>query len=339
MSEFSPADYWKALILYGLNTATYKIALGKTLLNLAGRGKTHISWEELSNEFFGQYLQRLSIEDPMPQLENPGRLTVMERIVQKYKAGRIDRGAAVEEVGKEAFGDVIRRFHNLGRFKIPGLSKMFYEFDFGKELILTDPLFLIGESNIGELHDELEARWGLLEGAFVISNSDYRLGNELREIYIANGYDRRSLAELVPFLKGYQGDVCFFCGESILPDDVHVDHLLPRQVLEHDEIWNLVLAHSYCNQLKSDRIVGEHYVQKLVARNENIMGSNHPWKHKISQALGKTPLKRAQTTKVHYENVCVILGRDYWNGDSGFSPESDPFYRKLITVLNNKGLS
>jgi len=28
---FSTEDYWKALILYGLNQATYKIALGKTL--------------------------------------------------------------------------------------------------------------------------------------------------------------------------------------------------------------------------------------------------------------------------------------------------------------------
>ena len=30
--DFSSSDRWKALVLYGLNTATYKIALAKTLL-------------------------------------------------------------------------------------------------------------------------------------------------------------------------------------------------------------------------------------------------------------------------------------------------------------------
>jgi len=33
VAVFSPQDRWKALVLYGLNTATYKIAFGKTLLN------------------------------------------------------------------------------------------------------------------------------------------------------------------------------------------------------------------------------------------------------------------------------------------------------------------
>ena len=41
---FSPQDHWKALVLYGLNTATYKIAFGKTLLKLATEGITTVSW-------------------------------------------------------------------------------------------------------------------------------------------------------------------------------------------------------------------------------------------------------------------------------------------------------
>ena len=24
---------------------------------------------------------------------------------------------------------------------------------------------------------------------------------------------------------------------------MHVDHLIPRQIINHDEIWNLVIAH------------------------------------------------------------------------------------------------
>ena len=33
--DFNPDDYWKAIILYGLNAATYKMALAKCILNIS----------------------------------------------------------------------------------------------------------------------------------------------------------------------------------------------------------------------------------------------------------------------------------------------------------------
>ena len=135
-------------------------------------------------------------------------------------------------------------------------------------------------------------------------------------------------------MSGYQGNICFYCGE-LLYDDIHVDHVLPRQVLNHDEVWNLVLTHRDCNLLKSDKLVGPHFIQKLIARNENIMGSNHPWKYKISSELGNTPQRRKQSLHRHYENVKTVLGSNWWGGSASYNPASDPFYRRLITVLNN----
>ena len=67
MADFSTEDYWKASILYGLNQATFKIALGKSLLSLASEGNTKISWETLSKGFFLQYQKRLTKDNPMPQ--------------------------------------------------------------------------------------------------------------------------------------------------------------------------------------------------------------------------------------------------------------------------------
>lgn len=52
-------------------------------------------------------------------------------------------------------------------------------------------------------------------------------------------------------INGYQNGVCFNCDESIEIDDIHVDHVVPRQFVYHDEVWNLVLAHSFCNQQKA----------------------------------------------------------------------------------------
>jgi hypothetical protein len=334
MIAFTTRDYWKALILYGLNTATYKIALGKTLLSLASNGQTTVRWEQLSKDFFRQYLQRLSQVDPMPQQATPARQTVMERIVKLHLAGKLSLDQAIAEVGANAFGDVIRRFDNLGNDE--SFKGKFYRFDFGKQLVLTDDLHRIVDTDTTELEAEIDARWSLLEGAFSIQQENFVLYNDLRLTYLENGHKRKNLTNNIPFLHGYQGNTCFYCGEPIPADDIHVDHVLPRQVLQHDEIWNLVLAHSFCNEHKSDRLVADHYMRKLIARNENIIGSNHPWKKKIIAALGRTTDARRSTLQRHYDTVRSILGPYYWGGLPSYRPECDPFYKRMITVLNNK---
>jgi hypothetical protein len=331
--DFSAGDYWKALILYGLNQATYKIALGKTLLSLSAQGYTRVPWDVLASEFFHQYRGRLDVPDRMPQQATPGRQTNMERIFAAFEL-RQDLDAAIAEVEATAFTDVIPRFHHL--IGAEDMQGKFYRFDFGRHLELTDALHVIREQQEADLHAELDARWGLLEGAFSIAAGDQRLANDIRSIYLAGAHRRKPLAGNVPFLQGYQGNVCFYCGAEMIPGDIDVDHVLPRQVLQHDEIWNLVLAHRACNMQKLDRVVGEHFILKLIARNENIMGSNHPWKKRIASLLGTTPGARAKKVHWHYENVKTVLGSNYWGGVEGYNPESDPFYRRLITRLNTR---
>ena len=328
---FSNTDYWQAIVLYGLNAATYKMALASVLLQSARNGGTELDWGELSERYLQEYLKRLKT-DPQPQQSNPSRLTKMERIVADIKTGKDSFDTAVVRVADEAFSDVIPRFHTIGRDS-EFAKDTFYTTEFGRRLRLTDKLLSLSE--IDQLDAEVSARWSLLEGAFVINQSNYALANSIRDIYLADGYERKSLAPTVPFLEGYQGNVCFYCGEP-LDGDIHVDHVLPRQVLNHDEIWNLVLSHSHCNMLKSDRLVGDHFIRKLIARNENIMGSNHPWKAKIASALGATPRARAKTLQYHYDNVKLALGSNFWGGTEGYNPATDPFYRRLITELNNK---
>ena len=330
--QFNANDRWKALILYGLNQATYKIALGKALLALSLEGRNKVGWTDLATAFLAQYETRLQGRERMPQQATPGRLTKMERIVSAY-ALHGNKTRAVDEVAMQAFEDVIPRFHHL-----EGLSSMhgsFYRYQMGQYIELTDELHGIRETHLNELHEELDARWGLLEGAFSISAGDQTLSNDVREIYLVGASKRISLTGNVEFLQGYQGNVCFYCGEPMC-SEIDVDHVLPRQVLLHDQIWNLVLSHRACNLRKLDRLVGPHFIEKLVARNENIMGSNHPWKKRIADALGTTPAKRRDKLRGHYDNVRTVLGGNYWGGSEGYTPENDPFYRRLITHLNNR---
>ncbi|MBF9236615.1 HNH endonuclease [Hymenobacter sp. BT683] len=308
--------------------------MGKTLLDLSQANQGVVTWHALSQAYFDNYLARLTLGQAMPQQSNPARLTIMERIVKEYQLGKLTYAQAVEEVGLRAFHDVIPRFQTIGTNKEIVKDK-FYHADFGRSLILTDNLFRIAEGDVADLHSQLDSRWGLLEGAFQIAHDHSHLNNDLRDVYIVNGYQRTTLTANIPFLEGYQGSTCFYCSEPIAKGDVHVDHVLPRQVVHHDEIWNLVLVHPDCNLSKSDRLVGEHFVHKLILRNENIMGSNHPWKAKIEKELGSTPTQRAKSLRKHYDAVKTILGPYYWGGSAGYNPQTDPFYRKLITFLNN----
>lgn len=332
--KFSEQEFWNGIILYGLNAATYKIALGKTLLDLSEQQQEVVTWDTLSRIYFNNYLTRLSGERAMPQQSNPLRLTIMERIVKEYQLGKLSQSQAVEQVGLRAFHDVIPRFQTIGTDKEIVKNK-FYRVDFGRSLTLTDELFCVAEGDIADLQSQLNSRWGLLEGAFQIAHDQSHLNNDLRDIYILNGYQRTTLTTNIPFLEGYQASTCFYCSEAMARADIHVDHVLPRQVVHHDEIWNLVLAHRDCNLSKSDRLVGKHFVQKLILRNENIMGSNHPWKAKIEKALGSSAAQRVKTLHQHYETCKAILGAYYWGGVTGYNPQTDPFYRKLITYLNN----
>ena len=333
MIDFNDEDYWRSIILYGLNQATYKIALGKTLVSLAEKKYTTVKWDILSQEFLKQYQLRLNIKEPMPQQANPLRRTFMEKAVRKLDLGMTDIDETIFNVGKEGFNDVIKRFHNIGRFK--DFQGKFYSFNFGKSISITDNLYNVVQKQRNEITNELDARWALLEGAFTIKADNFELANEILDIYLIKGEKRKSLTNNIPFLQGYQGNTCFYCAEKIEENDYHVDHVLPRAVLNHDQIWNLVLAHSYCNLSKSDKLVSKHFMEKLIFRNENIMGSNHPWKNKISLELGKTKVLRASNLLKHYENVKSVLGNNYWGGTDSYNPKNDDFYKRLITVLNN----
>jgi 5-methylcytosine-specific restriction endonuclease McrA len=314
----APADYWRAIILYGLNTATYKPALGQTLLSFAQQGKTTVTMPELAEAFFDLYHARL--QTGKPQLAQPNRLTVMERIVAAHNAGRLTRAAAIDRVAREAFGDVLPRFHSVNNRP---LSLRFYE-QTATGLVLTDAVGALATAPPtaqAALRDELTARWDLLEGAFEIRRDNFALANDIRRIYLTAGYARRDLTATRPVLHAYQDGRCFYCGEPLGPEPVHVDHVIARQLLQHDDLWNLVLAHDVCNELKSDALPALHYIAKLVARNERFISSNHPIKDKLIAQLGPTPDARRRFTLRVYDDARRVL--PLWPGLPGYNPATD----------------
>jgi CRISPR/Cas system Type II protein with McrA/HNH and RuvC-like nuclease domain len=87
-----------------------------------------------------------------------------------------------------------------------------------------------------------------------------------------------------------------------------VDHVIPRTFLQHDEIWNLVLAHDACNLEKSDLLPAVEYLEQLMERNEYFIASNHPIKRHLLQQLGETQSgRRAFLERTYAEAQRVLI--------------------------------
>src|SRR5262250_3121286 len=64
MAEFlerarTPENYWRAVILFGQNVASYKFALAKSLIELSERGQDFIKLEDLAEPFSRHIVEHL----------------------------------------------------------------------------------------------------------------------------------------------------------------------------------------------------------------------------------------------------------------------------------------
>jgi hypothetical protein len=172
IKNFSNEDIWKGIILFGLNTATYKMALAKSLLDFSRLGKLTVEWHELSESFLGQYIERLE-NSSMPQQGNPNRLTVMERVVKELQLGALSRSEAIDRVSEKGLENVVPRFQTIGRNT--EVRDYFYTIDYGKRITIKDTLLNFSDHQLETLEQEYMARWSLLEGAFTINQENFEL--------------------------------------------------------------------------------------------------------------------------------------------------------------------
>jgi hypothetical protein len=110
--KFSNEDIWKGIILFGLNTATYKMALAKSLMDFSKQGKNTVYWHEIADSFLDQYIHRLESAS-MPQQGNPHRL----RVVRELQLGNISREEAINRVADQGLENVVPRLQTIGHDK------------------------------------------------------------------------------------------------------------------------------------------------------------------------------------------------------------------------------
>ena len=334
MFEPTSKDWWRALILYGNNMSTYKMGLGDLLISYANKNKEKIPLRELSEDFLDIYQQRVNDgkhqkKRTMVKGEEKG-LTVIETELKKIKLGETTREKAISVVQKDSLETmVLKKFHTVFNRQIPD---PFYQVTKTHLILQKNALDTFTDNQNKPLNHELSSRWELLEFGFENTKKEESLEVDFKSELVIKKNKRTPISQLRPILNGYQRGNCFYCGLK-LDDSIEVDHVIPWSAVEHDEIWNLVLAHVDCNRLKTNDLPPKRYVKKLIQRNEIVLRSYLPLKEELKKVLGDSAPKRMEQVWMQYK-IGVNKGLPIWGGSDKFDPSNDDFYKSWIGNRN-----
>lgn len=301
-------SYWRSIILFGLNVASYKFALAKSLLEIAPTGKTSITLQELA-EPYSRYLREHIAKAPKQATSQSSRFI---QACKDYDEGKIPYQKMIDTTVSLGFNNVIDAFHVVNKKEIP-IS--FFRKDYqpgSKKIILTDEVFRLMETPCPENYaSETESRWNLVETAWELGISRNLLNvkyDDLSQMFFVDpNYRRKDITSARGALNGYQKGKCFYCFDDITVSDdssntCDVDHFFPHTLqpmmpdVNLDGVWNLVLTCHDCNRGISGKfalVPATKYLARLHKRNEYLISSHHPLRETIMQQTGATETARA----------------------------------------------
>lgn len=300
-------SYFRPVILFGKNSASYKFALAKSLLSLTTRENTFISLEELSVPFSTNITEHLKINDK----QTTSKSSTFLNTCRDYNKGRVTQAQLIQATEKYGFVNVLDAFHNVNNVPLP--IKFFDVVREGRKkgIVLTDNIYKLNESSQFNNFDfEIEGRWRLVETAWSLDltpnllmvdydneNSTFFIDSEIRRIDITSSREA---------LNGYQKGKCFYCFDNITIDPssddlADVDHFFPHTLqsltrVNLNGVWNLVLACQSCNRGiggKFAQIPRPKYLDRLHKRNNFFIDSHHPLRETLINQTGKTENQRA----------------------------------------------
>lgn len=155
-------SYWRAIILFGRNSASYKFALAKALLDLSSREKHFVSLEDLSEPFALELCEHLKCVDRQGNRPTGPFLDAC----RKFNLGEIDMDRLRAVTVTNGFQNVIDAFHVVESGEIP-IRFFNDERRSRKGINITDALLSLKDSvQFRNLGPEAEARWRLVESAW-----------------------------------------------------------------------------------------------------------------------------------------------------------------------------
>ena len=147
-------------------------------------------------------------------------------------------------------------------------NKIFYSFNVSEEWIKFNPLmyeFVCKNKLILEKVNYFE--WAkFLEKANCASNAIHVL-SKLNDCTKHNELS----VHIDALYKDLKSDVCFYCGNKLNENNLHIDHFIPWSYIKSDNLWNLVLACPECKGQKSESLPSSSYLSSLIGRNAQIL--------------------------------------------------------------------
>jgi hypothetical protein len=332
INDPSLESQWRAVILFGKNSATYKFAFAKSLLELADQEKTAISLQDLAIPFSRHIVEHLKEND---RQGNSSSSTFLNTC-RSYIKGEISQDKLWEQTEHYGFVNVVDAFQNVGGDVIPN---PFYQKKYSgtrKEIIMTDNLLRLKESfHFQNFLLETEARWKLVETAWNLKLNpnllevQYDLDREL--FFLENKLMRRvNITSVRDALNGYQKGKCFYSFQdiSVNPASLNlceVDHFLPHLNKRYhlpaniNGVWNLVLADKTVNGKKLARTPAMKYLERLCKRNEFYIESKHPLAETIINQTGRTQKERRSFLQTHYD-IALQHSIHKWEAETELTP-------------------
>jgi len=314
-------NYWRSIILFGKNSASYKFALARSLYELKPQ-KDLLLLEEIAPVYAKSICERLDENEKQGTASNSKFLEVCKA----FNQGDIDRNKLVEQTVRLGFQNVIDAFHNVVGNDIP--QRFFIdERKTHGGIRLTDEFFRLAETpQFHDLAHETEARWRLVETAWKlgIARNMLKVEHDMQSemLIVKNRFSRTVITSARDALNGYQKGKCFYCFCDISisnhPDEnlaeVDVDHFFPH-MLKYcandkpvDGVANLVLCCKECNRGsggKFERIPTRNLLERLFQRNEYLINSSHPLRETLMLQTGLTEKARIKTLQDVYN--CASL--------------------------------
>jgi len=316
-------EVFRAIILYGQNTASYKFAFGQSLLELAKSGKNFVSLDDLAKPFSKHIIDHLKAGKRQT-------VTASSKFLygcQLYIDGKIDEDELIDVTRKFGFKYVIDAFPKL-KVNYENQPVFYQKVVSGQKGIeLTDSLHkLTQKEQATNLPHEIEGRWNLVETSWTEQNPNLLIEyDDVDQLFVGwtgmsdrgylDSHLRKPVTQARKPLSGYQKGKCFFCYadvsvESNKDNTAQVDHFFPISLqsrlatnlhLNLNDIWNLVLSCKTCNLSKSNRTPPMTYLYDLERRNNYYIFSKHPLGQTIMALTGDTVLARRNYLKSIYE--------------------------------------
>lgn len=317
MAEFLHRDralesYWRAVILFGQNVASYKFALGKALIELSTKGNDFVKLEELAEPFSRHIVDHL-VGAPKQATCASSRFL---NTCREFSAGKISKDELIGQTTRLGFSNVIDAFHIVNRDELP--IRFFVDERKGGGIRLTDNLLQLRDRlHFGSLPQEIEARWRLVETAWQLGVTRSALAVDVdgESLVVSKSGRRVDLTSCRDALNGYQKGKCFYCSADVSLESMSlrladVDHFHPRMLvqldvpLRLDGVWNLVLSCRSCNRGidgKSSRLPHRRFLERLDTRNEFFISSHHPLRETIMAQTGQSRQQRIEFLNSSYK--------------------------------------